>query len=134
MSDPYWYSYLAGLIDGEGCFLVHTHANKKSKLGYSWQVSLTITQADYPFLQSIRETLGYGQVVFSRAHFINFSANHCRELIPKILPFLKIKKDQAELVLEALTYTKMRHRKQRMEYCDRKLHEIDRKLKALHTH
>jgi len=126
-----FYAYLAGLIDGEGCFLVHKHANKKCSLGYSWQISMTITQNNNAFLQSIINELGYGQLVNSRAHFIAFSSNYLRKLIPKIAPYLRIKKPQAELVMEALSIAKLRIKHINMERTNQRLEEIELELKKL---
>ena len=125
-----YYAYLAGFIDGEGCFLVHKHKNKRCSLGYSWQISMTITQYNFKFLQEIVKELGYGQLVISR-HFICFSSNHLRVLIPKILPYLRIKKPQAELVLEAIDIIPKRQQHRDMEKTNQRLEEIELKLKKL---
>ena len=122
-----FYAYLAGLIDGEGCFLLFKHSNKKLKKGYHWQSTLTITQNNREFLESIINELGCGYIstmtkkdTFGRrviyGYFMSLSGNHLREILPIIIPYLRRKRKQAELLLEALTlisnaYTKRPYRR-----------------------
>jgi len=134
MNTQEFYAYLAGIFDGEGCFLLHKHKNKKLKIGYSWQISATITQNNPEFLKWIIKKVGYGQYVRgknSRASFINFSSNHLRDLVPHVMPYLRIKKPQAELLLEALQIATLRRKRINLVETNNRLNEIEQEMKRL---
>jgi len=91
---------------------------------------LTIAQNNIEFLENLISDLGYGKITLSRSHFISLYPNNLRDLIPKILPYLRGKKTQAELTLEALKIVKFTKRNQ-MDMKNEKLEQIELKLKAL---
>jgi len=132
-----FYAYVAGIMDGEGCFMLFKHTNKKCKSGYSWQIKATIAQNNREYLEELRSELNMGQIVKVKnknSAWISFSANHLRKLLPKIIPYLRIKKQQAILLLEATKITKKVRKgrgKFRSEILNKKLEEIESKLKAL---
>ena len=55
---PEWASWFAGLVDGEGCFLIH-------RVGSRWHSAvfvLNMRADDRPMLEEIRNTLGCGAI------------------------------------------------------------------------
>jgi len=94
-------AYMAGLIDGEGSF------NISPAGGQRLNVSLAVANTHKPMIEKLCDDAGVGVV---NAHqyregqnntLWNWSVNsrvHLNVLLPKILPFLIVKKRQAELV------------------------------------
>jgi hypothetical protein len=102
------WSYLAGFFDGEG----NLHVIKVKKW-YFFQIRMYST--DLFILEEIKEFLGYGRI-YSRKRVKNHNIMHelyitKKELIMKflenILPFLKIKKKQAEFMFIHLKETSL---------------------------
>jgi intein-encoded DNA endonuclease-like protein len=106
MSLDQFYSWLAGFVDGEGSITV----SKRHDSGYeSYRVDLTIVNTNYAALSEIRSTIGFGSLrERSRkgalgkkpCYELQFCKAQAREVIPLILPYLKVKKAQAQLLLE----------------------------------
>lgn len=95
------YAYLAGLIDGDGCFSYGT-ANG------GLYVHLRIVNTYLPVMEHlVRLYGGYlskqsGTAGWKVAHHYTLSASKLRILLPKILPHLIIKRDAALVVQEFL--------------------------------
>ena len=99
--------YLAGLIDGEGCLMI-TRLKKvpEYKSGrFRYAPVLTITNTHLPLLQSIQMAWG-GRIregiKGSGVYTIYFNSSQMRKLVPFFYPYLVIKKDQAELLMDYL--------------------------------
>lgn len=106
------WAYLAGLIDGEGSFIIQkTSVEKISKTSRSktpkYLACFCIGMVDKAPLDLIRDTIGMGKVYEERVPErrsiwrIRFAGR--LTLIPfikQLLPYLIVKKPQAELVLE----------------------------------
>lgn len=98
---PEQIAYLAGIVDGEGSFVLHYHA-RRSK--YSSQ--LQIGNTDLRLLQWIVSNFGgsvYPEHRESPRHkpiwrWISHSES-LTDLIESILPYLIVKRSQAELIL-----------------------------------
>lgn len=98
LPETFW-AYLAGIIDGEGTISV-----------YSIGAQLTIANTHLPLLVTIQEKLGCGSIQTlgmrggrtSQAYKWGCYATGLRRILPKILPYLIIKKPHAELMLEFL--------------------------------
>jgi hypothetical protein len=93
-------AYFAGIIDGEGCFCLHNHGTHR------FGAQLQVGNTDPRLLEWIQSRFG-GSVNMERrtnkahkpvwrwiAHVDNLT-----ELITAILPFLIVKRDQADLML-----------------------------------
>lgn len=97
-------AYLAGIIDAKGCFSVY---KRKTKTGETFSIGLKILSAKKRLPTFVYKQVGYG-------HLHTYFAKHIErdiytwELFPQdlikfieaILPYLKLKKDQALLMLE----------------------------------
>lgn len=99
------FPYLAGLIDSEGCFRIKKW-KPKNKPNYVYAICLEIGNTKFPVFEFLMQKFG-GSVVFQgirprkKACAIwSISAFALSQLIPKILPYLIIKKAAAEKVME----------------------------------
>jgi len=106
------FEYLAGIIDGDGCVSLHKKKDAKSRGRYSWSPYLSITSKDRWYLETLQKDFGgcidqSGKSAFNsnKVHALRFSANEIRNLLPKILPHLIYKKEEAIKLLEAVTIT-----------------------------
>ena len=93
-------SYLAGIVDGEGCFQVEKHA------GYYGTVRLTITNTSESLMEWLQLRLG-GYVSFrpythrKPVYVWETRGKNCVDVVQAIQPFLIIKCQQAKILLDA---------------------------------
>lgn len=85
--DPYW---LAGFVDGEGCFLVNTQNSSTHQLGCKVELRFQITQhsRDVLLMESLVEYLGCGKVFRSR-EAVDFVVTKFTDLSEGIIPFFE---------------------------------------------
>jgi len=94
-------AYLAGLIDGEGCIYLKRRAENSTWL----QLMLTISQKDVAYLNKIKELIGkrcYFRkpgVTYTAANLV-YSSNQAYEILKAIVPYLKLKREQAEFAID----------------------------------
>lgn len=127
-------SYLAGLIDGEGCISFYRAFENKAKNKVSFRPRLGISSKDKWFLEKLKVTYG-GNVckggkgmLGTQMWDLRFSPNEARQLLPDLIPNLILKKREAILLLEGLMLT-LNHRE---SYHDStRLNEIVDELKIL---
>jgi len=119
-------SYLAGLFDGEGCLTVvlqKGHRGKRTKGVLTPHLMFTIANTDRGVLQWCLDTIGTGIVVIGRG----YSAKHPRRLplyrynleananlvtlLPRMIPYLKVKKERAILSMRFLELRSNRDRR-----------------------
>lgn len=100
-------NYFAGIVDGEGSIGI-SKQNKKLKdnaRGYAYRPFFHITNTCLPLLQYLQKHFG-GNISYldERASCYNytFPANKIRELLPQLIPYLLVRKEQAEIVLKFL--------------------------------
>jgi hypothetical protein len=116
LQDTDW-AYLAGFIDGEGC--ISTHPGNGSNPNHKrWRPIFSAQQADQVYLLSIYEKFGIGHFMLKKTKTsINgrWVVNKPLELqlmLTKAMPYLKLKKFQAELALEIIGGTSDRDKVQ----------------------
>ena len=85
--------YLAGFIDGEGCFSVSIHPNPNAKFGWIIDPDFTINQhkQSLEFLKSIQKFLGCGKIYEKspeHSNVLTFAVYSRRTISEKIIPFL----------------------------------------------
>jgi hypothetical protein len=85
--------YLAGFIDGEGCFSVSIHPNPNAKFGWIIDPDFTINQhkKSLEFLKSIQKFLGCGKIYEKspdKSNVLTFTVYSRRTIYEKIIPFL----------------------------------------------
>jgi hypothetical protein len=92
-------SYVAGFFDGEGCISIHRQINKY--LGYYFRV---IIGQSGDRGEQICEWLkaNFGGVVHIKKQSWTWEMSSCQacEFLKQIYPYLKIKKDRADIVFE----------------------------------
>lgn len=100
-TDTDW-AYLAGFVDGEGCISV-------SKGTRQWYPKLGISQNDQVVLLELYELFGVGRFKIwqpkegkARARWNIYRAEHLRWILNGVLPYLRLKKSQAEVALHIL--------------------------------
>lgn len=121
-------AYLAGLVDGEGTLSVWKERRPANITGFRYKVTFTIAQANQKFLEEIGRMGGNGSVRLctrnrpERGHkpvyTVRFYSHQTRWLLPQLLPYLRIKRRQAELVLKFLGTTD-RSRRDRLAHGER---------------
>jgi LAGLIDADG endonuclease len=85
--------YLAGFIDGEGCFSVSIHPNSNAKFGWIIDPDFTINQhkQSHEFLKSIQKFLGCGKIYEKspdKSNVLTFTVYSRRTIFEKILPLI----------------------------------------------
>lgn len=92
-------AYLAGFIDGDGCIAITSH-DKDSCSTPVYDLWLVIAQkgAD-SFLQYWQQRVGLG-TVFSKKGQWRLASKAAEELLRQVMPFLRLKKGQAEVALQ----------------------------------
>lgn len=102
MTSTDW-AYLAGIIDGEGCIGVYWDKSSKT-----YKLTLAISSTSVEWLIALQEKFGLGNVHVQKhkakknwklqAHW-SLTHSHAQEILRGCLPYLGIKKSQAELAL-----------------------------------
>ncbi len=117
-------AYTAGIVDGEGCIGLYLSSNK------SFRVHVTVTNTNEWLIQWLK--FAYGGNVCSApvpvncklAWRWNIVSNQATNFLETIMPFLKLKRQQAELAIEFQN----RRRGHRMSPKERVLAEADKIL------
>jgi hypothetical protein len=121
-------AYLAGVFDSDGSFTLSRHS-RKGAFGFNYEVYLQLTWKEVPETVKVMEELkrAYGGTVirgietrgFSTAtSYVKYRINsrQAAVLIQDMLPFLRVKRRQAQICLEAakiigkVRYTRWRRR------------------------
>ena len=104
-------AYLAGIMDGEGEFSIAKYARKdkqKRLRNYGLKAQVRISQARRMLLDSIADDVGHENVNIGKAgkggayFYLRFRHSCLIELIPLLFPYLRMKVEQAQIVLEFL--------------------------------
>ena len=114
MLDEKTKGYIAGIIDGEGSLMVYPF---KSKEGYTiYQARLAVGNTKKELIDYLEKTTGIGRVRVSHTsqgkpfYYWALHGNNIRKFLPSILPYLLLKRKQAELLLEYLSIVKVGYR------------------------
>ncbi len=107
-------AYMAGLFDGEGSFVVAKHFAKNGhagKRGFVWELRMTIGMADKEGLNLIKRVMNKKRLreakgVNRKMYYLTLYSNEIRKVLPLMLPYLRVKKRQAELLLKAVSVIK----------------------------
>lgn len=105
-------AYVAGFIDGEGTIGIIRETRKEALAGFRYTAYFSVCSTDMNVLEAIRSMMGNGRIISThhkkaKPHHkdvfkLTLSPNQIRDVVPKILPYLIIKREQALLVLEFL--------------------------------
>lgn len=87
VQDPNW---LAGFVEGEGCFSVQINNSSSHKSGFQVQLRFYITQhsRDYELIKNLEVYLGCGRII-SNVSAINFVVSSLSHITEIILPFFE---------------------------------------------
>ena len=130
-------SYLGGLVDGEGHIGMAARKRKTGKYVDNGLVHVRmvigITAIE---IFEIKEWFGIGKIYTSKPknkkHKTRFDwtirSNEIKMLLPQLIPFLRIKKKQAELLMEYYSVPRTKDENYRS-----KVKEIYKQIKALNT-
>ncbi len=105
-------AYIAGFVDGEGCIGVNRVKAKtvKSNGGYTYKVRLRVSNTNKEIIEWLYKSFGGSFYVSRREN--NLNKNHkvaydwaiadqkAKIFLEKIKPYLKIKKEQAEIAIK----------------------------------
>jgi hypothetical protein len=109
------YAYFAGLMDGEGSFMIGKHFSKTShcgKRGWIWELKASIGMSDKQALNWIlrkfnKKRLRVAVSTKSRTMYhLSFYSGELRVFLPNLIPFLKVKKQQAILLNKCINIIK----------------------------
>jgi len=111
------WAWLAGIIDCDGGFYIE-RSKAPWKRGKTYRPILQIANTNKAFLEKIKEILGFGMIrelknaksrnnKWKKEYELRIFANGIRRIVPNILPFLLIKREQALLIVEAVKITEI---------------------------
>ncbi|SRR5258708_7182964 len=90
--------YIAGLVDGEGCFSLNFRRDvrrerKKSPIYFRWKAAFSIVMRmdDHSLLELVKTTLGCGDITYSRGN-VRFQVQDTQILQSIIVPFFTLHK------------------------------------------
>lgn len=115
---PLIFMWVAGIFDCEGYFGVSHSRAPRTALGARWSPTMCVSNTSILFLKTIQERVGMGWMANQPANEatnarqswrLHFKQNDMRILLPQIIPFLIIKKEQARLLLKALNILALSH-------------------------
>ena len=97
-------AYIAGLMDGEGCFYIERFKTARSPIGFQYRVIATITMCDKHTIEYVCKITGknYRMRKLSSgrtAYTIDYRNGVAGDLLKEILPYLQNKKEQAKICL-----------------------------------
>jgi hypothetical protein len=138
---PIW-TWLAGLIDGEGAIMFMKETRKDLKRGFCWHARMTISNTSKELLETIQQIIKMGKIYsvgktpegHQSAFFLKFSQSEMQSLFPHIMPYLIVKKQRVILVSKALELLFMNqyHREKRIFNLNtKKLEQIYLELRSL---
>lgn len=149
MNDEFNFAYLAGYIDGDGCFYIDTVKAKTGPNPFNYRTILKFASVDIGIMQWLQDFLGihfWGKVVSKNRKHLNrrkvYEANLTGEaldiLLPRIFPYLRIKKRHCEIMIKMrTTYKKPIHgviRETPSKEVIKIRHHCHMELKSINTH
>ena len=101
-------AYLAGILDGEGCVMISRKKSKRSRGGYAFALVVTVTNTCRPLLDHLCAVTGFGNIAphsdsrpnMKQAWIWSLWSNQAKSVLCRVLPFLVVKKLQAELAIK----------------------------------
>jgi hypothetical protein len=114
MQDELKFAYLAGYIDGDGCFYIDTIKAKNGPHPFNYRTILKFASVDIEIMNWLHVFLGihfWEKVVSKKRKHLNrrkvYEANltgdSLDKLLPRILPYLRIKERHCEIMMKMRT-------------------------------
>lgn len=99
------FAWQAGIVDGEGCLTIGIN-RRKGRPNPNWAVSISVSNTDMRILQPFQD-MWEGYLVRNResrnnwkeAYAWNCPIRNAEKFLKSILPFLRAKQNQAEILL-----------------------------------
>jgi len=128
-------TYLAGLIDGDGCISIRPYGKK-----HTFSPRIEVSSKNYDFLEKLKNIIGGGSIsrqVDRRNGSITYhlyfeKLEDCKKILEAITPFLILKKRQGELLLEFCNIRLQRPIWKRLEFTEREK-EIYMEIRKLNS-
>ena len=97
-------AYLAGFLDGDGAIMATIEKHQEKKFGFRIRVVVKISQKDRKDLEWFLLTFGVGRISSNgRGHdWIVKDRNHAKNILDLMLPYLKVKLNQAKIARKIL--------------------------------
>lgn len=103
-------AYLAGFVDGEGHITALKTKSKRVDWNDSYSPDFGLTNTNREILEHVRKLTGFGNIKskskgkpnWKPAWELDFDAIETQILLERLLPYLIVKKRQAELLLELM--------------------------------
>jgi len=126
-------AYLAGIIDGEGCFFIGLFRTKATKNLLNYHTYIKISNNEKSLIDWIREKAGATNIQQERPTRKSLVNRSCYSsqitgttldaLLPKILPYLVIKRRQCEIMMR-MRSTFVPHRRLQKKEISQETHDI----------
>lgn len=127
-------AYLAGLIDGEGCLSIYPRSRKRV-ITYKINIDIGMTTDilidfcnKYGGCHYRQEAHDNKKAVF----YWKLNIQECVHYLPQIFPYMKVKKAEAKILLEALKTLKNRQRYKLDDTVRKQMEQYCQEIKALH--
>jgi hypothetical protein len=98
--------YLAGLIDGDGCFLISKRTKLTAAGAIQYMIKLQVQCIDEAFIDGLISIFGGVKIINRKKpprnylYGMEFTGNILTHICELLVPFLKLKKPNAENILE----------------------------------
>ncbi len=102
------FAYIAGFLDGDGCIMLQLIYRKDYRLGYQIRASVVFyqKQLNRPFLEELKNKIKTGYVRDRNdgmSEYTIVGSLAVQDVLKKLLPYLKLKRKQAELAVTILS-------------------------------
>lgn len=112
-------AYLAGLFDGEGHIAIHRSKGKPGGAKHYYCLRVTLAMSHFPIIERMQELSGLGSLMVSKLvpkagsdktpnrPMVSWriTSRQAEQLLTALLPYLKVKREEAELALEFSRYS-----------------------------
>ena len=126
-------AYIAGLFDGEGTLVIGKYP-VKTQVNWAYRGFFAIANTHVPTLQYVKSLIGgkiVEQGIGKKCFSLTLSTNEVRNILPELLPYFSIKKEQAEVMLKFIEKQASRNfgliSQEQLDFCE----ECYIKIKAL---
>ena len=126
-------AYLAGIIDGEGCFFIGLFRTKATKNLLNYHTYIKISNNEKSLIDWVHEKAGATNIqqdrltrkslVNRRCYSSQITGATLDALLPKILPYLVIKRRQCEIMIR-MRNTFIPHRRLQKKEISQETHDI----------
>jgi hypothetical protein len=144
ISETDW-AYFAGMLDGEGHLGIFRHYKTNSKdscsrRGYEIETRMGVSNMNHDNIKQLQLMIGLGNITLinNKREYgvavvsdLRFGPNNQREILPKVIPYLQQKKEQAQIIVEFLNYrSSILHNKKDRTEREQKYYEFEQRFEA----